>query len=275
MVTQDPSEGSVRSADGTMIAFDRWGSGPAVILVSGAADDGAENTPLATELAEHFTVYNYARRGRGRSGDTTPYAVEREVEDLAALVTEAGGAAHVYGVSSGGALALESAAAGVPISRLVVYEVPYDLSADAPQRHQEYAETLRALLAEGRRGDAFAHAMRLWGSSEEMIEGARQSSMWSGLEALAHTLAYDAAVLGDGRPPTERLATVTQPTLVLTGEEIAEDSAMAGLPPDFFGRSADAIAGSVPHAERRTVGGQQHVVEATTFAPEIARFLDR
>src|SRR5215217_3359647 len=114
----------VTSNDGTTIAYDRKGSGPAVVLLGGAQDDGAENAPLIPALAEHFTVYNYARRGRGASGFTEPYAVEREIEDLDALIAEAGGSAHVFGASSGGALALEAAAAGSAIDTIAVWEVP-------------------------------------------------------------------------------------------------------------------------------------------------------
>src|ERR671915_1114288 len=139
----------VTSNDGTTIAYDRKGSGPAVVLVGGAQDDGAENAPLVPALAEHFTVYNYARRGRGASGFTEPYAVEREIEDLDALIAEAGGSAHVFGVSSGGALALEAAAAGVAVGRIGVYEVPYSIAEDAAVLWREYTEQLDAALAAG------------------------------------------------------------------------------------------------------------------------------
>ena len=125
------------------IAYDRQGGGPPVILVGGALDDGSENAPLATELAERFTVYNYARRGRGESGDTAPYAVQRELEDIAALIAVAGGSAHLFGVSSGGMFALEAAAAGLQIERLAVYKVPYDPSDNAPQRYREYRQRAR------------------------------------------------------------------------------------------------------------------------------------
>ena len=113
------------SADGTSIAYQRDGSGPAVVLVGGGLDDGTENAPLARELANHFTVYNFARRGRGDSGDTRPYAVEREIDDIAAIIGTAGGSAHLFGVSSGGMFGLEAAAAGLLVGRLAVYEVPY------------------------------------------------------------------------------------------------------------------------------------------------------
>src|SRR5919106_7071022 len=168
------------SRDGTSIAYDRQGSGPALILVGGGLDDGAENVPLAAELARSFTVYNYARRGRGDSGDTQPYALEREIEDLQALVAEAGGSAHLYGVSSGGALAIEAAAAGLAIDRLAVYEVPYLVADDVARRWRRYVEELGAVLAEGRRGDALALFMRLAGSSEEDIAGARSAPFWPG-----------------------------------------------------------------------------------------------
>jgi pimeloyl-ACP methyl ester carboxylesterase len=151
----------VTSKDGTRIAYHRDGHGPAVILLGGALDDGSENAPLVAELATHFTVFNYARRGRGASGDTPPYAVEREIEDLEALIAEARGSAHLFGVSSGGMFALEAAAAGLAVDRIALYEVPYDTADDAPQRNQTYRERLGAALAEGRRGDALELFMRL------------------------------------------------------------------------------------------------------------------
>jgi pimeloyl-ACP methyl ester carboxylesterase len=249
----------VMSKDGTPIAYGRQGSGPAIILVTGALDDGAENARLATALAEHFTVFNYNRRGRGRSGDTSPYAVDRELEDLAALIAEAGGSAQVYGVSSGGMLALEAAMAGLAIDRLAIYEAPYDVAADAPQRFREYSEQLAAALADGRRGDAVELFMRLAGSSDDDIAGARSSAHWPGVEALAHTLAYDAALYG--QPPNARLATIRQPTLVATG---------GGT--DLFEQAADAIATSVPRAERLTLEGQGHVVDPKALAPVLTRF---
>ena len=257
----------VTSKDGTPIAYDRQGAGPAVILVGGGLVDPVtgrpgrwENAPLAAALAERCTVYNYDRRGRGDSGDTLPYAVDRELEDLRALLDEAGGSAHLYGVSSGGALALEAAAAGLPVDRLAVYEVPYFVADEALQRWRDYVERLTAVLAEGRRGEAVELFMRVAGAEDD-IEQARSSPMWPGLEAVAHTLAYDAACLGDGRPPTGRLAAVTQPTLVATG---------GGQ--EFFEQAADAIAASLPHAQRQTLEGQAHLVDPTSLAPVLARF---
>jgi pimeloyl-ACP methyl ester carboxylesterase len=160
-------------------------------------------------------VYNFARRGRGDSGDTQPYAVQREIDDIAAITARAGGSANLVGVSSGGMFALEAAAAGLPIGRLAVYEVPYDTAADAVQRAREYRERLAAALADGRRGEAVALFMRQAGSSENDLADAMNSPYWPGLEELADTLAYDAALYGP--PPNDRLARITQPTLVATG----------------------------------------------------------
>jgi pimeloyl-ACP methyl ester carboxylesterase len=260
----------VTSKDGTSIAYERLGSGPAVILVGGGFVDRSENSPLAAELAEQFTVYNYDRRGRGDSGDTAPYAVAREIEDVEALLAEAGGSAHLYGLSSGGALVLEAAASGIPADRLAVYEVPYDMTDDGPQRHREYVEKLEALLAEGRRGDAAELFMRLAGASEEMIEGAKNSPMWPGLEALAPSLAYDAACLGNMQPPADRFGRISRPTLVLTGGA-SPDSFVAGGG-DFFANAADAIVGAVPGAQRLVVEGQTHQVDPKVLAPVLAEF---
>jgi pimeloyl-ACP methyl ester carboxylesterase len=260
----------VSSKDGTSIAYERSGSGPAVILVGGATVVRSDNAPLAGELAEHFTVYNYDRRGRGDSGDTLPYAVQREIEDIEALIAEAGGSAHLYGISSGGALALEAAAAGIAIDKLAVYEVPYNMTDDGPRQQREYVEKLDALLAEGRRGDAAELFMRTVGAPEEMIASAKGSPMWPGLEAVAHTLAYDAACLGDGWPPTARLAKITRPTLVATGG--ASPDSFLGGGGAFFDQAADAIAASIPRAERQTIEGQTHQVDPKALAPVLERF---
>jgi pimeloyl-ACP methyl ester carboxylesterase len=142
----------VVSKDGTPIAYECCGDGPAVILVGGLVDR-TENVPLARALAGHFTVYIYDQRGRGSSGDTQPYDVRREIEDLGAVMALAGGSAHVYGASAGGALGLEAAAAGLAVDRLAVYEVSYGIT-DGPEQWRQYIRALEALIADGRRGDA-------------------------------------------------------------------------------------------------------------------------
>jgi pimeloyl-ACP methyl ester carboxylesterase len=251
--------GYVTSKDGTRIAYERQGRGAPVILVTGALDDGTENEALALELARSFTVYNYARRGRGASGDTLPYTVERELHDIDALIAEAGGPAHVFGVSSGGMFVFEAAAAGSSIDRIAVYEVPYDTADDARPRIEAYREQLGAAIAAGRRGEAVELFMRLAGSSEQDIARARGSTYWPGVEALAHTLAYDAALYGP--PPTDRLTRVAQPTLVLTG----------GAAP-FFESAADAIAAALPHSEQLTLSGQGHVADPKALGSTLERF---
>jgi alpha-beta hydrolase superfamily lysophospholipase len=260
----------VTSKDGTRIAYDKRGSGPAVVLVGGAAVTRAENTGLAEELAGRFTTYNYDRRGRGDSGDTQPYALSREFEDLAAVVDAAGGTAHLYGASSGGVLVLEAVAAGVPADRVAVYEVPYDLFDGAQERHAAYRTDLQTLLGEGRRGDAFARFMRLAGSSEEDIAGARASEFWPACEAVAPTLLYDAAVMGDNRPPADRFGRITQPVLVATGGASAESSVGGGGA--FFDNAADAVSAVLPHAERVSIPGQWHAVDPKAIGPVLAGF---
>jgi Alpha/beta hydrolase family len=251
----------VTSRDGTPIAYHRQGDGPAVILATGALDDGTENAPLADELAGHFTVFNYNRRGRGESGDTPPYALERELEDLDALIAEAGGSAHLYGVSSGGGLVLEAAAAGLAVDRLAVYEVPY-LADDAMRRAaREYVVELTTALDDGRHGDALELFMRLAGSPDDQIEAAKASPHWPGMLDLAHTLAYDAACCRGYEPPTDLLASIARPTLVATGGSV-----------DYFEAAADFLAVTLPDAERRVLDGQGHVVDPKVMTEVLAGF---
>lgn len=261
---------TVTSKDGTSIAYERTGSGPALILVGGGLDDGSENAPLAPELAESFTVINYARRGRGESGDTPPYAVERDIEDLDALIAEAGGTAHVFGASSGGALCLEAAAAESAIDRIAVWEVPYGMTEDWRQQWTAYLVEVGTAIDEGRRGDAAEAFLRLTGASEEDIAGIRSSEWWPGMEALAHTLVYDGACLGDGVVPTARLATIARPTLALTGT--AMDPHLQAMPIDFH-EAADAIVAAMPNAERGILDTTSHMVDAKVIAPALDRFL--
>jgi pimeloyl-ACP methyl ester carboxylesterase len=254
----------VTSADGTRIAYTIDGSGPAVILTTGSLDDGSENTPLAAELSRWFRVVNYARRGRGESGDGPEYSVDREIEDVAALIGAAGGRAVLYGVSTGGALALATAATLRSIDAVAVYEVPYDLAPDTPQRQRDYVAELGRRLSAGRYGDAVALFMELAGSSAEEIAGARAHPVWPGLERIAHTLAYDAAVLGTRQPPLEHFARLHQPVLVATG---------GGIPP--VEAAANALADAIPGAQRKVLNGQGHVVDPTVMAAELKAFFDK
>ncbi len=256
----------VISKDGTTIAFDRSGMGPAVILVGGAFQYRAIDPPtaqLAALLAEQFTVFHYDRRGRGDSGDMQPYAIEREIEDLDAFITEAGGAACVFGMSSGGALALDAVARGLAITKLAVYELPFHSGDEqARQAAQRYSRELRALLSEGRRGDAVALAMTTWGAPAEAVAGMRQTPIWPLFEAVAPTLAYDDAIMGDGVVPADRLAVITIPTLVIAG----------GASPAFMQDAAQAVAHALPNAQLRALEGQTHDVAPEILAPVLAEF---
>ncbi|SDU67969.1 alpha/beta fold hydrolase [Jiangella alkaliphila] len=262
----------VNSADGTAIGYDRLGDdGPALVLVGGGLDDGSENVPLGEHLAAAgFAVVNYRRRGRGDSGDTEPYAVEREVEDLAAVIEAAGGQAHLFGASSGGALALEAAAAGLPVDRIAVHEVPYLVGEPMVAAWRQYVTDLGAALDAGDRAEALRLFMRLAGSPDEAIAGAEAAPVWPALLELAPTLRYDAACLGDGAPPAELLAKVTQPVLLSTGAMV--DPHSAGLPVDFFGAAADVAAALLPDAQRLTVEIAGHVADPALLAPRLADF---
>jgi pimeloyl-ACP methyl ester carboxylesterase len=256
---------TVRSSDGTTIAFDQWGEGSPLIYVGGALNDRSAGAPLAALLAQRFTVLSYDRRGRGASGDTPPYAVEREVEDLEALIVEAGGSAFVYGMSSGGALALQAAARGLAITKLAIYEPPFAADDNQRRRAREYATRLTELLSAGRRGDAVELFMTMVGMPAEMIAQMRGAPMWPALEALAPSLAYDSAVMGDsggGSLPTERLAAVAAPTLVLDG----------GASPAWMREVARLVANTLPGGQHRRLEGQTHDVAPEALAPVLEEF---
>ena len=250
---------TVTSADGTTIAFDQLGAGTPLVLVSGASCDRGVDAHLATALAAHFTVLNYDRRGRGDSTDTSPYAVEREIEDLEILLAAAGGSAVVVGLSSGAMLGALGAAAGLPISHLVMWEPPFRLDAGSRRAALEFADRTRALLAEGRRGDALELFMTTVGLPPEAVAGARQSPYWALGERLAPTLAYDNAVVGDGSIPAERYAAITAPVAVLTG----------GASPDWFRAAGRAAAAAIPGATYGELPGQTHDVAADALAPAV------
>lgn len=254
---------SVTSKDGTTIAFDRLGSGPPVVLVSGGSVDRSSNTPLAQELASDFTVLNYDRRGRGPSGDTPPYAVEREIEDIDAVIAAAGGSACLYGSSSGAALALLAAAAGSAVTKLALWEPPWSVDDSRPRPPADTAQTFTDLVAAGRRDDAVEHFMaKVVGMPAEFVAGARQAPFWANTVAIAHTLAYDATIMGDYILPRQRIAGVKVPTLVLDG----------GASFGFMGETAQAIADLLPNGERRTLEGQSHNVDASVLGQVLKEF---
>ena len=256
----------VTSKDGTSIAFDKLGQGQPVILVDGALCHRAFGPmpALAPLLAQHFTVLMYDRRGRGESGDTQPYALEREIEDIEALIDEAGGSALLFGTSSGAALAMEAAAAlGGKVGKLAMYEAPYNDDPASRQRYAAYRKQLAELLAAGRNGDAVVAFMMLVGMPEEHASMMRQDPTWPIFEAVAPTLAYDAVALGEeAAVPTGSATRVTAPALVLDGG--------ASMP--FMHPTAVALASAMPNAQQRTLAGQTHDVQAEALAPVLIEF---
>jgi pimeloyl-ACP methyl ester carboxylesterase len=253
----------VTSRDGTEIAFDKSGKGPALIIVSGAlAHRGAlAGNPLVARLAEHFTVYVYDRRGRGESTDVKPYAIDREIEDLEALIADAGDSAYLFGVSSGAALAMQAAARLGPtkVTKLAMYEPPYgqDSAAFAKQKQR-----VNELVKTGKPGDAAAFFLKAIGTPPEAIEGMKRSGEWQAIEKLDFTLAYDYEVLGNGAVPEDTARAVTVPALVMNG----------GKSMGFMGPTADRIAALMLRSQRKTLAGQTHQVDADATVPVLLAF---
>jgi pimeloyl-ACP methyl ester carboxylesterase len=258
---------TVQSKDGTLIAFDRAGSGPPLILVDGALCYRASGPmkPLSALLSQQFTVFTYDRRGRGESSDRPPYAIDREVEDLDALIAEAGGSAFVYGISSGAALSIEAARRGLAITRLALYEAPFIVDGSRPPIADDFIPRLNAMIAEGRRGDAVKLFMKLVGVPGFVVALMRFLPAWSRLTAVAHTLPYDLTIVRDnhkGKPLPSEWAAITVPTLVGVG----------GKSPAWMRTAMQALAGVLPHATLRTIDGQTHVIGAKVLAPVLTEF---
>lgn len=250
------------SRDGTLIAYEQRGEGPPVVLVGGALCTAASDAPLASLLAPHFRVFTYDRRGRGASGDTAPYTVEREIEDLATVIAETGGNASVHGMSSGAALALKAAAAGLPIAQLSVYEPPFDPGVSAREQPAAYVGQLRQLVTQGRRGEALALFLTEVGMDQEALEGMRQTPIWADMEAVAHTLVHDHEVMGNGHVPVRLLRSVTQRVMVVDG----------GASPAWMREAARVVSDSLPHGRHRTLTGQTHEVAPQALAPLLTEF---
>jgi hypothetical protein len=259
---------TVTSKDGTAIAYERFGEGPPLIAVCGATCDRALMRSTAQAFGERFSTLNYDRRGRGDSGDTRPYAVEREIEDIAALIDQAGGSAHLYGHSSGAALVLHAVAAGLPVRRFVLHDPPYSPDErSARDEARSFAQGIGDLLAEGRHAEALEAFYRGTGMPDEAIAGMREAPNWPGLVALAPTLAYDSAVMGDiergGAIPGDLAVRAARPGLVLVG----------GDSPPFMLEVGRRLADLLPDGRCRVIEGQGHVVAPAVLAPIVADFL--
>jgi pimeloyl-ACP methyl ester carboxylesterase len=253
---------TVTSRDGTTIAYDRIGQGPPVVLVCGGSVDRTSNAGLAQHLAADFTVLNYDRRGRGGSGDTLPYAIECEVEDLDAVIDAAGGSACLWGSSSGAVLALIAAGSDVPVTKLALWEPPF-VPDELPRPPEDQVSQYETMIAEGRRGDAVEYFMtKVIGMPSEVVAGARTQPWWAATEALAHTLAYDARIMGDYRVPHDRAASVKVPTMVIAG----------GADFPWMRQTAQTLAAALPDGEVRILEGQGHDVDPGVLAPVLSEF---
>ncbi|MFC5406276.1 alpha/beta fold hydrolase [Cohnella soli] len=259
----------VISKDGTAIAFDKTGNGPALILVCAAFQTRSMMSELASHLSTHFTVFNYDRRGRGDSGDGATYAVEREVEDIETLINEAGGSAFVYGMSSGAVLALD-AATKLTITKLAVYEPPFVVDNTRPPLPKDYLIQLKELTTSNRRGDAVEYFLtKAAGVPAEFIASMRSAPFWQAMEDVAHTLIYDGTIMGDcmsGNPlPAERWSSVSIPTLVVGG----------GASPEYQQNAVKALVDRLSNAKLHMMEGQDHNVAPDLLAAVLTDFFSK
>jgi pimeloyl-ACP methyl ester carboxylesterase len=264
---------TVTSKDGTQIAFDKTGPGPAVILVNGAMQFRAFDpfmAKFADLLSQHFTVYNYDRRGRGESGNNQPFAKEREIEDLQALVEHAGGSAMALGFSSGSAVTLDTAAVTPGITKVALYEPPFIVDDSRPPLPTDYVTHLNELVADGKRDEAVKYFLNVAvGIPEEYLGNMDQTPGWDTMLGIAHTISHDGSFVIDlmqGNPmPTDRWSTVTAPVLVIEGSASVT----------FFHTGADALAGVLKNGSRQTLEGQTHEVDPELLAPVVTEFFQQ
>lgn len=248
------------SKDGTKIAYDKVGSGPTLLIVNGAM--GFRGNSFAkrfqAEFAKHFTVIDYDRRGRGESGDTLPYRVQKEVDDIAALVAgPGGGKCLVFAQSSGAALALEAAASGVPMTKLFAYEPPYMVGDPKDRPASDFKEHLEGLVADGKRDAAVAYFMKTVGVPGFAVAIMRLFPFWKDLRAVAHTLPYDAAVMAGFDFPKARLARLKVPVVAIAGEKTTPT----------LKRAVAEVAATVPGAKHEVAPKMSHAVDAKRLAP--------
>ncbi len=253
---------TIVTKDGTKIAYDKQGHGPVLILILGALNKRGSGKKLAQLLSDHFTVICYDRRGRGDSDDTKPYSVDKEVDDLTALIDELGGSAYLYGHSSGGVLALQAAEKlGRKVAGLALYEVPYNDDPEAQKIAKEYQKRLKKYLVEDKRGDAVALFIKSVGVTDKQIAAMQRLPLWKSLTAMAPTLEYDTVELME-RYPRIRVRNVAVPSLVMHG----------GASPEFMGDTAKKLGRALPHATLQSLEGQAHDVKPNVLAPILINF---
>ncbi|MFZ0215056.1 MAG: alpha/beta hydrolase [Candidatus Dormiibacterota bacterium] len=251
------------SADGTRLAFERLGSGPPLVVVSGALTDRRMVVPAMGALGAYFTIYAYDRRGRGESEDRQPYAPEREVEDVAAIIAAAGGRTFLFGHSSGACIALEAAAAGAGIRKVAAYEPPYTIDPERQRLTAQVEAEVRELVAAGRPGDAIAlFNERAVGMPKEAIEAWRADPSFAMFEAIGVTLPHDLALGRGGVMPAQRLATIDVPALILGGED--------SWP--WMHDTVHAVTAAIPHASSRLLPGQTHGAAPEALDPVLREF---
>jgi len=266
-MSHQPASGQVVSKDGTLIAYERQGSGPALILVVGALCSRTlgPSVKLAPLLATQFTVFSYDRRGRGQSGDRAPYRIEREIEDLEALITEAGRSAFVFGHSSGALLGLQAAACGLPIRKLATYEAPLIVDRSRPAMQADWLE-IQGYIAQGRRSEALKVFLKSVGLPAFVVALMSILPVWSKIKAVAHTLPYDGAISEEfqrGEPLLgDAFSNVTIPVLAIAG----------GKSPAWLQNGTRALAAVLSNARQATLAGQTHDASAKVLAPLLEQF---
>ena len=259
---------TIISKDGTKIAYNKTGNGPTVILVDGAfcSKDFGPTPKLVPVLANYFTVINYDRRARGDSSDTQPYLVQREIEDIEALINVAGGTAHLYGVSSGGALSIQAVASDLPVKKLVVFEPPYYTDSRRHKPQSDAVQQLKQMIAEGRKKDAVKFYLRkVIGVPAIVPFILRLTSNWSKMISNANSLPYDAAVMGNFLVPNEILASINIPTMVIASTKS----------PQSLQKPVELVAKALPTAEHKILKGQIHNVPPKTLVPVLAEFYNK
>jgi pimeloyl-ACP methyl ester carboxylesterase len=252
------------SKDGTKIAYEKRGDGKPLVFVVGAFNDRTKGADLAAALSGAFTIYTYDRRGRGQSGDTAPYSVDREVEDLAAIIEAAGGDACVLGYSSGAVLAMHGAAAGLPIRRLVLMEAPFVTDAMRPVPDYDFTQHLQELIDEGKRGEAVESFQTEWvGIPRQYVEQMRHAPFRPALEAMAQTLVYETRVMGDLSIPDHLVKGIHIPTLVMDGHGA-----------EWIHHTAGVLANRLAFGSHMSFPGVGHEL-TPALAPAVIEYLTR